>query len=124
MSQTNQRKSNFHRRNHSSGPAKGASAQTSPHSPFNTRLNSTSTKPYNNYSSNNYSNNKYTSSGPTQKNYGYDDYSKDDKTKDAKPSNASSKLPSNQARPSNDKASKSICYKCGKIGFARDCPRH
>ncbi|SRR5258708_6557074 len=124
MLQTNQRNSNFNRRNHSAGPAKGASAQTSSHSPFNTRLNSTSTKLYNNYSSNNYSNNKYTSSGSTQKNYGYNNYSKDDKMKDAKPSDVSSKLPSNQAQPSNDKAGNPICYKCGKIGFTKDCPRH
>ncbi len=44
--------------------------------------------------------------------------------KDTKPPSLSSKLPSNQSQPSNDKAGNPICYKCGKIGFARDCPRH
>ena len=124
MLQTNQRNSNFNRRNHSAGPAKGASAQTSSHSPFNTRLNSTSTKLYNNYLNNNYSKSNYTNSGSTQKNYSHGNYNKDDKMKDAKGPSPSSKFPSSQSHPSNDKAGNPICYKCGKIGFRRDCPRH
>ncbi len=124
MPHTNQKNSNFNRRTNLATPAKGASTQTSPHTPYNTQLNSTLTKQYNNYSNNNYSNNKYTGSGSTQKNHSYSNYNKDDRAKDTKLPNTLSKLPLNQGWPSNDKAGNPICYKCGKIGFTRDCPRH
>src|SRR6266478_5845194 len=36
----------------------------------------------------------------------------------------SSKFPAHPNQPSTDKAGNPICFKCGKIGFARDCPKH
>ena len=36
----------------------------------------------------------------------------------------SSKFPACPNQPSTDKAGNPICFKCGKIGFARDCPKH
>src|SRR5258708_23861519 len=44
MPHTNQKNSNFNRRTNLATPAKGASTQTSPHTPYNTQLNSTLTK--------------------------------------------------------------------------------
>ncbi len=124
MPHTNQRGTNFNRRTSSAAPVKNTLAQTNPCTQYNPQSNSTLTKPPNNYSNTNYSNNKYIGSGSTQKNYSYSNYNKDDKAKDTKSPSTSSKLPSNQGQPSNDKAGNPICYKYGKIGFARDCPRH
>src|SRR5258707_9038323 len=116
---TNHKSTNFNKRVNPAMPAKNASTQAGPHTPNNPKSNSTSTKPYNNYS-----NNRYSNSGSTQKNYSFNNYKKDDKATDAKLPNISSKLPYTRGQPSNDKAGNPICYKCGKIGFARDCPKH
>src|SRR5258708_33044226 len=119
MLHTNHKSSNFNKRVNPAMLVKNASTQASPHTPYNPQLNSTLTKLYNNYS-----NNRYTNSGSTQKNYSFNNYKKDDKATDAKPPNISSKLPYTRGQPSNDKASNPICYKCGKIRFARDCLKH
>src|SRR5260221_1128723 len=119
MLHTNHKSSNFNKRVNPAMLVKNASTQASPHTPYNPQLNSTLTKLYNNYS-----NNRYTNSGSTQKNYSFNNYKKDDKATDAQSPNISSKLPYTQGQPSNDKASNPICYKCGKIRFARDCLKH
>ena len=123
-SSTNHKGTNFNKRSSSATLGKGANAQNNARTLFNQKLNSTSTKMYNNFPSNNYSNNRYTNPGSTQKSNSYYNYNKDEKGKDNRQSSSLSKLPSNQARPLNDKARNPICYKCGKIGFARDCLRH
>ncbi len=121
---TNHKNSNFNKRTSSIMLVKVTSTQFNSRTPYNTWSNSTSTKLYNNYLNNNYSKSNYTNSGSTQKNYSHGNYNKDDKMKDAKGPSPSSKFPSSQSHPSNDKAGNPICYKCGKIGFRRDCPRH
>src|SRR5258708_5291574 len=116
--------SNFAKRGASGTPTKTTTTPNNPRFANNPRLNSTLTKNNYNHSSNNYTNNKKSNSGPNQRTGNYSSYNKDDKGKDSKQFGSSSKLTSYPSRPSTDKAGNPICYKCGKIGLARDCPRH
>ncbi len=75
-------------------------------------------------SRNNYTNNQNTNSGTTQRSSNYSNYNKDNKGKDPKQSGFSSKLTSYLSWLSTNKAGNPICYKCGKIGLAQECPCH
>ena len=44
--------------------------------------------------------------------------------KSMSPAFGSSKFSPCNKQPSTDKAGNPICFKCGKIGFAQDCPKH
>src|SRR5260370_34536722 len=42
----------------------------------------------------------------------------------ANPTFGTSKFTPHLKQPSTDKAGNPICFKCGKIGFAQECPKH